>query len=213
MLGVKKLELGKKSKKKVKLFSTNLETAQRSQKSQMEDNLEKPGVDGVNTLTSPTYNLFNGSSFGSRKDHQNASTCGDTNEQRNGPGKMAKRISAKFTPSPQSFSLSDFLTPTESKRGNKKGKGGRSPSKMKASTPIGHPMSTDNSRKSNNVSNLGERFAQIDLDDKDNFPDITKAASNMKRRIKPIMVSQPPDKDNRQNPNNVFGKVLERGNA
>ena len=210
ILGVKKLELGKKSKKKVKLFSTNLETAQRSQKSQMEDNLEKPGVDGVNSLTSPTYNLFNGSSFGSRKDHQNASTCGDTNEQRNGPGKMAKRISAKFTPSPQSFSLSDFLTPTESKRGNKKGKGGRSPSKMKASTPIGHPMSTDNSRKSNNVSNLGERFAQIDLDDKDNFPDITKAASNMKRRIKPIMVSQPPDKDNRQNPNNVFGKVLER---
>ena len=209
MVGNKKLELGKKSKKKVKLFSVNTETAQRTQKSQME---EKPGIERLNMVTSPTYNLFNGSSM--KKDQQNASGSSDGNEQRNraGAGKMAKRISAKFTPSPQSFSLSDFLTPTESKRGNKKGKSGRSPSKMKASTPMEEAKSSQNLQNTNKVSNLRNRLAEVDLclDDKDTFPDISKAATNKKRRIKPIMVSQPADKGNVLNSNNVFGKVLER---
>ena len=208
--GNKKLELGKKSKKKVKLFSINPETAQIPQKSQMEDSWEKPGADRLNMFTSPTSNLLNGSS---KKDQQNTSGCSDNNDQktRPGPGKMAKRISAKLTPSPQ-FSLSDFLTPSpaESKKGNKKGKSGRSPSKIKASTPIEEPKSSENLQKTNKVSNLRERLAEIDLDDKDTFPDISKAAANKKRRIKPIMVSQPPDKENRQNPNNAFGKVMDR---
>ena len=209
IVGNKKLELGKKSKKKVKLFSINPETAQRSQKGQVEESWEKIGADGLNMFTSPTCNVFNGTGS-SKKDQQNASGCSDSNEEKRAGGKMAKRISAKFTPSPQSFSLSDFLTPTESKRANKKGKSGRSPSKMKASTPIEEAKSSERLQKTKKVSNIRERLAEIDLDDKDSFPDISKSETNKKRRIKPIMVSQPPDKENCQNPNSLFGKVLER---
>ena len=184
--------------------------AQKTPKSRINDSLEKSEVgEGVDILTSTPQNLLHWNSFDSEKSNVSSPTLNNEQKQsRQGPSKMAKRISAKFTPSPQSFSLSDFLTPTEAKRNNKKSK--KSPSKMKVSTPIDEAKLPEHLHNINKVSNLSERLAKVDLDDQETFPDITKAFANKKRRIKPIMVSQPPDKENSQNSNNIFGKVLER---
>ena len=136
--------------------------AQKTPKSRINDSLEKSEVgEGVDVLTSTPQNLLHWSSFDSNVSSPNLNN--EQKQSRQGASKMAKRISAKFTPSPQSFSLSDFLTPTEAKRNNKKSK--KSPSKMKVSTPIDEAKLPEHLHNINKVSNLSERLAKVDLDD------------------------------------------------
>lgn len=216
----KKNELSKKTKKKVKLFSSSSQVngTSRGHKSfgEVEESLARGALEGIDRLPStPSRSIQMDPSSPFLKSRVNTSCDSEyTPPERGGAGsRIAKRISARFTPSPQAFSLSDFLTPQESRRGGRKGKCSRSPSKAKASTPIDGgceaPPTIDEGSIAR-VSNLGLRLAELDLENKESFPDIgDTVAVKGKRRIKPIQLGGPtPSKES--GGSLAFGQVVER---
>ena len=206
----KKPDQGKKPKKKVKLFSSHKSF------SEVEEVVGKVrgGVEGVDRLPAtpsrPPMSASPRRAQDSRPRYSSANLSDQDTPPERTAGKMARRISARFTPSPQAFSLSDFLTPAESKKG-RRGKQSRSPSKAKASTPVegGEAPPTIGERGIGKVSNLGERLEAIDLESQEAFPEI---GGTRRRRIKPIQVGQVPSAKNGP-ANSAFGKVVERSSA
>ena len=212
----KKPEWGRKTKKKVKLFSSQAAAATKGHKSfsEVEENLTNnlEGIDKLPSTPNRSMQGLNSSSSSSRAKYNSSNLSDQDTPPERGLGsagsKIAKRISSRFTPSPQAFSLSDFLTPAESKRGGKKGgKSCRSPAKMKSSTPIDDSSAPETlgERELPKVSNLNERLAELDLGSQDAFPEI---GETRRRRIKPIQLCQVVGGG--EGHSSAFGRVVER---
>ena len=220
-----KSENSKKTKKKVKLFPSKILGKANRSFSDIEEQLE-PGknysdtnsLDGISTLpTTPVRNVIIGKSENRRKStdggyevkysdqgkHKriNSSFGGKTSDYET-PLNSNRYSKKKLSPSPQAFSLADFITPIEGKKGNKKPKGSRSPSKVKSSTPIDENVAP-------RVQNLSMKLAELDLDNAESFPEIGDLGSK-KRRMKPILIPAPRTGPGAVPDNPVFGQKVER---
>ena len=172
----------KKTRKKVNLFSSKRGGKANKSFSDVEEQLDgrvgcEVGVAGVTTLPTSPVKL-------------STSVAGRRTEET--PQSGGRRPGKRQSPSPQTFSLGDFLTPIEPARrsGGRRVKGSRSPVKLAASTPLEESGAV-------RPTNLSARLGQLDLDSVDSFPEIGEASgpgggSGGRRRVKPLLLSAGP---------------------
>jgi len=223
---VYKSENLKKPKKKVKLFTSKVIGKVNKSFSDIEEHLESgklnggdgnlEGIDALPTtparlvttarpegrrrLSESSFNVHPLPDQDPRKKFNN--TFGGRNSDHETPHNNNRFTKKKLTPSPQAFSLADFMTPAEGRKGNKKVKGSKSPSKMKSSTPIDENVVP-------RATNLSFKLAELDLDSADSFPEIGDLGAK-KRRMKPILLSAPRTGPGAIPDNPVFGQKVER---
>ena len=216
----------KKPKKKVKLFTSKVTGKVNKSFSDIEEQLEigklngdgnLEGIDALPTtparqtqslkpegrrkLSESYFNVHSKPEQDPRKKFNNtfSGRSSDYDTPQNNSSKFVKK---KVSPSPQTFSLADFMTPAEGRKGTKKVKGSRSPSKIKSSTPIDENVVP-------RATNLSFKLAELDLDSADSFPEIGDLGAK-KRRMKPILLSAPRTGPGAVPDNPIFGQKVER---
>ena len=218
----------KKTKKKVKLFSTTRNNGKANKSfSEVEDQLEMRknsvgggggSLDGIERLpVSPSKQNRNGfhrnlqtSSLFSVPENEggggggggrriNKTFSGKKVEESPGPGlREGKHNKKKLSLSPQT--LADFIPSIEVRKNGRKPKTPKSPAKFKSSTPIEDHVVP---RLANDIS---LNIAKLDLDSADSFPEIGELAGSKKRRMKPTLITNLDSAP----VNPIFGQILER---
>ena len=212
-------ENNKKSKKKVKLFSsakTNVKPNKSFSEVEEQLDLRRGGngpIDGIERLpTSPNKQEKNGinrnfqstslfsvpeNDLGEGGKKNSKSFAWRRTEET--PGQRdVKNNKKKLSLSPQT--LADFIPSIEVRKNGRRSKTPKSPAKFKSSTPIEDHVVP---RLENNLS---LKIAKLDLDSADSFPEIGEPTEGKKRRMKPTLITNLDSAP----VNPIFGQILER---